>query len=339
MTTMIGGAAPRTGNRIRIGLGRTQRRLWRLVRRLLQALPVLLTVAILAFLLMHLLPGDPAVVIAGDNATPEAIAKIREQLGLDRPIMEQLLLWLTHLAQGDFGRSLTLNQSVFDAVMEHLPVTLSLAIVSLLITLPLGITLGVLGACFRNTWLDALVMGTALLGLSVPSFWIAILCINLFSVSLGWFPSGGYVPLSDGLADWFLALIQPAAVLGLFQIGYLSRMTRSAMLDVLDQDYIRTARAKGASEWLTVGKHAFLNALISVVTVVGIILSLLLGGAVVTEQVFALPGIGRLLVQGIMSRDYPLVQGTMLILGFGFVLLNFAVDRIYMLVDPRVRYD
>ncbi|MFM1988659.1 MAG: Glutathione transport system permease protein GsiC [Pseudomonadota bacterium] len=307
--------------------------------RLAQAAPVLLLVAVLAFLLMRLLPGDPAIVIAGPDASPEAVDRLRRQLGLDRPVLAQLGAWFGHLAQGDFGRSLMLNQTVVSAVLERLPVTLSLAALAFAITLPVGTALGVLAACFRNTWIDACVMAVALVGVSVPSFWIAIVSVIVFSVELGWLPSSGYAPLSRGAGPWLHALIQPAAILALFQIGYLARMTRSAMLDVLDQDYIRTARAKGLDEWRTIGRHAFRNALMSVTTVSGIIVSLLIGGSVVIEQVFALPGIGRLVVQGIMARDYPLVQGTMLMLGFAFVLVNVAVDVIYTIVDPRVRYD
>lgn len=310
-----------------------------LVTRLLQAAPVLLLVAVLSFLLMHLLPGDPAVVIAGADASPEAIAKLRAQLGLDRPLLQQLLQWVGQLLQGNFGFSLGLNQSVLSAVGERLPVTLSLAFLAFAITLPVGTLLGVVAACFRGTRIDSLVMGIALLGVSLPSFWIAIVSVIVFSVTLGWVPASGYTPLTENPGRWFASLIQPAAVLALFQIGYLARMTRSAMLDVLSQDYIRTARAKGVSEVQTIFKHGLRSALMTVVTASGIILSLLIGGSVVLEQVFALPGIGRMVVQGIMARDYPLIQGTMLLFGFGFVLVNFVVDMIYTLVDPRVRYD
>ena len=308
------------------------------IYRLLQAIPVVVIFAVLVFMLLQLLPGDPAVAIAGNEATPEAIDRIRQQLGLDRPLLEQLLSWFNHLAHGDFGKSLILNQSVVSAVVERLPVTLSLSFLSLMITLPVGVSLGVLAAYWRNTWLDSFVMVGALLGVSMPSFWLGILSVILFSVTLGWLPPAGYVPISQGLWPWLSALIQPAVVLALFQIGFLARITRSAMLDVLDQDFIRTARAKGVDEWHTITKHAFRNTLIPVVTVTGIIISLLIGGSVVVEQVFALPGIGRLIVQGILARDYPLVQGTMLIFGFSFVLINIFVDIIYMLVDPRVRF-
>jgi peptide/nickel transport system permease protein len=308
------------------------------IYRLLQAIPVVVIFAVLVFMLLQLLPGDPAVAIAGNEATPEAIDRIRTQLGLDRPLLEQLLSWFNRLAHGDFGKSLILNQSVVSAVVERLPVTLSLSFLSLLVTLPVGVSLGILAAYWRNTWLDSFVMVGALLGVSMPSFWLGILSVILFSVTLGWLPPAGYVPISQGLWPWFSALVQPAIVLALFQIGFLARITRSAMLDVLDQDFIRTARAKGVDEWTTITKHAFRNTLIPVVTVTGIIISLLIGGSVVVEQVFALPGIGRLIVQGILARDYPLVQGTMLIFGFSFVLINILVDIIYMLVDPRVRF-
>jgi peptide/nickel transport system permease protein len=307
--------------------------------RLLQAIPVLLLVAVLAFVLMHMLPGDPAVVIAGPDATAEAVDRLRQQLGLNRPVWEQLVSWLGNLVRGDFGQSLMLNQGVFSAVLDRLPVTMSLALLAFIITIPVGVALGVTAAYYRNTWVDSVVMGVALVGVSIPSFWIAIIAVIVFSVELRWLPSSGYTPLSEGFTPWLRSILQPAVILALFQIGYLARMTRSSMLDVLDQDYIRTARAKGMNEWTTVSKHAFRNSLMSVVTVSGIILSLLIGGSVVIEQVFALPGIGRLVVQGIMARDYPLIQGTMLLLGFAFVIVNVLVDLAYTLVDPRVRYD
>ena len=222
---------------------------------------------------------------------------------------------------------------------ERLPVTLSLSLFSLIITLPIGIFAGAFAAYHRGSWIDSTIMTLALLGVSAPAFWIAILAIILFSVILRLFPTGGYVPFESDPVQWLRALVLPAAMLSLFQIGFLARMTRSAMLDVLSQDYVRTARAKGLGEWRTVGKHAFRNALILIVTAIGILLSTAIGGSVVIEQVFALPGVGSLVVQGILARDYPLVQGVMLIYGFAFVLINLAVDLIYTLADPRVRYD
>jgi peptide/nickel transport system permease protein len=310
-----------------------------IANRILQAAPVIVVVSILAFLLINLLPGDPAVVIAGDQASPEAIAAVRHNLGLDKPLIEQLGIWFLHLLQGNFGASLMLNQSVVSAMGERLPVTLSLALLSIAITLPIGIFAGAVAAYYRQTWIDSTVMTLALLGVSAPAFWVAILSIILFSVTLRWFPTGGYTPFMQDPVLWLRSLVLPAVMLSLFQIGFLARMTRSAMLDVLSQDYVRTARAKGLGEWKTVSKHAFRNALILIVTAIGILLSTAIGGSVVIEQVFALPGVGRLVVQGILARDYPLVQGVMLIYGFAFVLINLAVDLIYTFVDPRVRYD
>jgi peptide/nickel transport system permease protein len=286
-----------------------------IANRVLQAAPVVVVVSILAFLLINLLPGDPAVVIAGDQASPEAIAAVRHNLGLDKPLLEQLVIWFLHLLQGNFGASLMLNQSVVSAMGERLPVTLSLAVLSIAITLPIGIFAGAVAAYYRQTWIDSCVM------------------------TLRWFPTGGYTPFMQDPVLWLRSLTLPAVMLSLFQIGFLARMTRSAMLDVLSQDYVRTARAKGLGEWKTVSKHAFRNALILIVTAIGILLSTAIGGSVVIEQVFALPGVGRLVVQGILARDYPLVQGVMLIYGFAFVLINLAVDLIYTFVDPRVRYD
>jgi peptide/nickel transport system permease protein len=307
--------------------------------RILQAAPVIVIVSILAFLLINLLPGDPAVVIAGDQASPEAIEAVRRNLGLDRPLIEQLGIWFTHLLHGNFGASLMLNQSVLSAMGERLPVTLSLAGLSIAITLPIGIFAGAIAAYYRQSWIDSLVMTIALIGVSVPAFWIAILSVILFSVILRWFPTSGYVELSRDPGLWLRSLVLPATMLSLFQIGFLARMTRSAMLDVLNLDFIRTARSKGLSEWTIVSKHAFRNALILIITAIGILLSTAIGGSVVIEQVFALPGVGRLVVQGILARDYPLVQGVMLIYGFAFVVINLTVDLLYAFADPRVRYD
>jgi peptide/nickel transport system permease protein len=310
-----------------------------ILKKLAQAVPVMLIVAILTFVLMKLLPGDPAVLIAGEGASLQAIEQIRTELGLDQPLIVQLGTWLFDLTRFDLGRSIFLNQPVAEAIFERLPVTFSIAFVAFVMTIPIGITMGVVAAYWRDSWLDTAVMTTALIGVSVPNFWLAILAVILFSVTLGWLPSAGYIEFSDDPMGWLRSLVMPAAVLALFQIGYLARMTRSQMLEVLDHDYIRTARAKGVSELRTISKHAFRNTLVSVLTVAGYIFSLLIGGSVVIEQIFALPGIGRLLVQAIMARDIPVVQGTMLFLGFMFVIVNVLIDILYTLVDPRVRYD
>ena len=240
--------------------------------KFLQAVPVILIISILAFLLLSLLPGDPAIIIAGEQASPEAVERVRQQLGLDRPFLQQLAIWLLNLAQGNFGSSLILNQSVLSAVGERLPVTLSLAALSISVTIPVGVFLGSVAAYYRQSWIDAGVMTFALLGVSIPAFWIAILGIILFSVRLGWVPSSGFTPISQGVGPWLSSVILPALILSLFQIGFLARMTRSAMLDVLGQDFIRTARAKGLSEWRTVSKHALRNALILIITATGILI-------------------------------------------------------------------
>ena len=310
-----------------------------ILKRVAQAIPVMLIVAILTFLLMKLLPGDPAVLIAGDGASPETVERIRVDLGLDQPTIVQLGRWLWDLVHFDLGRSFLLSQPVSQAIAERLPVTVSLALLAFAITIPIGIVMGIVAAYWRDSWFDTGVMSLALLGVSVPSFWLAILAVILFSVTLGWFPSAGYILFSENPLGWLRSLILPASILALFQIGYLARMTRSEMLEVMDQDYIRTARSKGVSEYSVLSTHAFRNALVSVLTVSGYIFSLLIGGSVVIEQIFALPGLGRLLVQAILARDLPVVQGTMLFLGFLFVAINVLVDILYTIADPRVRYD
>lgn len=306
------------------------------IRHFVLALPVVLIVAVLAFLLMQMLPGDPASVMAGSDASPEEIERIREQLGLNRPILDQLLLWGWNLLHGDFGRSIVLQQPVISAVAERMPVTLSLSLVALAITVPVSLVLGGLAAYYRDTIVDAAVMGVALIGVSVPSFWLGILGITFFSVRLGWVPSSGYVPLAAGVHAWFISIILPATVLAFFQIGFLSRITRTAMLEVFEQDFIRAARARGVGEWRIVSRHVLRNGLLIIVTACGVILTMLISGAVITETVFALPGIGRLVVQGVFARDYPLIQGVLIIVALVLVFVNILVDVLYRLIDPRL---
>lgn len=310
-----------------------------LLRRLFTAIPVLVIVSLVSFGIMRLIPGDPAQVMAGVGASNEQVAVLRSQLLLDRPMHEQLFYYYRGLAIGDLGNSLTYGAGVFQIIMERLPITLSLGLYSLIITLPIGIGLGILAAVYRNSWLDTLFSGIALLGLSVPNFWLGMMGVLLFSVHLGWLPSSGYVPISKGIVPWLASLTLPAFVLATSQIGLLARITRSAMLDVLRQDYVRTARAKGAGEGRTIGLHALGNASIPIVTVIGMIVSLMVTGGVVTEQVFALPGVGRLVIQSILARDYPVVQGVLLLSAVGFVIINLLVDMLYTLLDPRVSYD
>ena len=307
------------------------------VSRLLGAVPTLLLVSLITFAILHLIPGDPAVVMAGLSATPEDVARIRADLGLDQPLWGQLLHWYGGLLHGNLGRSLLLGQDVLQAVWQRLPVTLALSAYGLVLTLLIGIAGGVVAALRQNTMVDQAAMLGAMLGISMPSFFIAPLLVLLFAVHLGWLPSGGYVPFTDSPWGWFRAATLPAVALALLQVGLLARITRSTMLEVLRQDYVRTARAKGLSAWSVVGKHALSNALIPITTVVGITVSLLVSGSVVIETIFSVPGIGQLLTQAVLNRDYPLVQGGLLVLTTLLVLVNIGVDVLYAALDPRVR--
>ncbi|RMH49129.1 MAG: ABC transporter permease [Alphaproteobacteria bacterium] len=308
-----------------------------LTRRLLSAIPVLFVVSLVAFGLMWLVPGDIAAEIGGTDATPEDLAAIRERLGLDKPVWERAVNWYGALLQGDLGYSYLLNRSVVDAVIERLPVTLSLAGLSLALATLTGMLLGILAAVRHNTLLDQGAMIVALIGLSVPEFWFGILMIIMFGVWLGWLPTGGFVPLSEDPVGWARSMVLPAFSLAVSQMGVIARMTRSAMLDVLGQDYIRTVRAKGLRARGVVFRHGLPNAMIPIVTVVGVITGVLLSGAVVIETVFSLPGVGRLIVGAIQRRDFPVVQGGLLVTAGIFVFVNLLVDVLYAAFDPRVR--
>lgn len=308
-------------------------------RRLLSAIPVLLIVSLISFGLMRLIPGDPAAAIAGVSATPAEIERLRRDLGLDQPIHLQLLDYYEKLARGDLGTSLLLGKGVFAATMDRLPVTLGLSLYAMVFTLLIGITSGIVAALRQNSWVDQAAMMFAMIGISVPNFFLGLLMIILFAVHLGWLPSGGYVAFGEDPFGWLASTTMPAFSLALLQAGLLARITRSSMLEVLRQDYIRTARAKGLPKRKVVLKHALSNALIPIVTVVGIIVSLLLSGAVVTESLFSLPGMGQLLTQSVLSRDYPMVQGGLLLVTTFLVMVNISVDVIYAVLDPRVRYE
>ncbi len=307
------------------------------VSRLLGAVPTLLLVSLITFALLHLIPGDPAVVMGGLSATPQEVEQIRADLGLNQPLWGQLLHWYGGLLHGNLGRSLLLGQDVRQAVWQRLPITLSLSAYGLLLTLLIGIAGGVVAALRHNTMVDQAAMMGAMLGISMPSFFIAPLLVLLFAVHLGWLPSGGYVPFTQDPWGWLRATTLPAVSLALLQVGLLARITRSTMLEVLRQDYVRTARAKGLSAWRVVGKHALANAMIPITTVVGITISLLVSGSVVIETIFSVPGIGQLLTQAVLNRDYPLVQGGLLILTTLLVLVNIGVDILYAALDPRIR--
>ncbi|HEY8594725.1 MAG TPA: ABC transporter permease [Devosiaceae bacterium] len=310
-----------------------------IVRRLLSAIPVLIVVSLVTFLIIWIVPGDVTAEIAGPDATPAQLARLRQDLGLDRPLVDRALIWYGHLLHGDLGQSYLLNRSVADAVIERLPVTLSLVALGLLLSVGMGMLLGILAAVRHNSWVDQAATTVALLGLSLPDFWFGLVLILFFAVELHWLPTGGFVPLTEDPVGWLRAMTLPSLTLAFTQMGVLARMTRSSMLDVLGHDFIRTARAKGMPGWNVIFKHALLNAMIPIVTVIGILTGVLLGGAVVVETVFSLPGVGRLIIGAIQRRDYPIIQGGLLITASTFVFVNIAVDIVYGWLDPRVRDD
>jgi peptide/nickel transport system permease protein len=310
-----------------------------ILRRVAGAIPVVLLVTLITFGLMRLIPGDVSAALAGVSATPAEREQIRHNLGLDQPVRVQLVRWYSDLLHGDLGRSLFLGKPVTEATFERLPVTLSISAYSLILTLLLGLASGILAAMRQNSWVDQAAMMFAMLGISMPNFWIGLMMIVLFSVHLGWLPTGGYVPIEQDFLGWLRTATMPAVSLALLQVGLLARITRSTMLEVLRQDYVRTARAKGLPNYLVIGKHALANAMIPIVTVVGIIVSLLISGSVVTETVFSIPGVGQLLTSAILNRDYPMIQGALLFVTLLVVGINIAMDIAYAWLDPRVRYE
>jgi peptide/nickel transport system permease protein len=308
------------------------------LRRVASTLPVLLLVSLFAFLIVALIPGDAAHVIAGPSAGPAEIAVVRAELGLDRPWLVQVGIWYRNLLQGNLGRSFSLDRPVVQAILDRLPVTLALAAYAIAMTVIVGIAAGVLAAVRQNSWIDGAVMAVALLGLSLPNFWLALMLIFVFAVGLGWMPAGGYVPLGQDFWGGLHSLTLPALSLALMNIGIVARMTRSSMLEVLRQDYVRTARAKGVAEAKVILRHALGNALIPIITITGIVFSLMISGAVIIESVYALPGLGRLMISSIHARDFPVIQGTLVFVAMTLVLINLIVDLLYAVVDPRVRY-
>jgi peptide/nickel transport system permease protein len=309
------------------------------LRRLLSAVPVLFLVTLIAASIMQLVPGDPAIIIAGQSASDAEVQQVRQALGLDRSFPLRLLDWYGGLLRGDLGQSLLLNRSVTDAILERAPVTLALAGFALMLTVLIGVPAGVIAALRANTWIDQAVLVIALIGVSVPNFWLSLMLIVAFGVWLDLLPAGGYTPFADDPVGWARSLILPGISLALLQIGLLARITRATMLEVLRQDYVRTARAKGLPAWMVVGQHALRNVMVPVVTVIGISFGLLLSGSVVIETVYSIPGMGRLLASAIFSRDYPVIQGGLLVTATMLVLLNLGVDLLYALIDPRVKHD
>ena len=300
--------------------------------RLLTSIPVILGVSILVFSMLHILPGDPVVIMLGEAAgSPERIAELRAQLGLNDPLPVQYARFLGHALRGDFGRSIRTNRPVFDEIREQAPNTIQLTVTGLGLAIVLGVTLGVLAGRFQNSWIDNFSMLLALVGVSMPSFWLGLLLIFFFALRLGWLPATG----QGGLER----LILPAFTLGIQAMAIIARLTRSNMIEVLNQEYVTTARAKGLSEHAMVVRHALRNALIPVLTVVGLQFGALLGGAVIIETVFARQGMGRLAVEAILAKDFPIVQGVVLVASVIYVLINLLVDVSYGLLDPRIRYE
>jgi peptide/nickel transport system permease protein len=309
-----------------------------LVRRLLALIPVALVVATVAFVLIHLAPGDPASVIAGPDASAEDVGKIARQLGLDQPVHVQLLRWYGRLLRGDLGRSIFLRKPVTEAILDRVEPTLLLTVSAVLIAVLIGVPAGVLSARYHNSVTDQALMMLALAGISIPNFLLGLLFVLIFGVWLGWFPVAGYSALEDGWPATLRSLVLPAFALGLVQSALIARIARSSMLDVLREQFIVAGRAKGLGERAVVYKHAFRNALVPTVTVIGISFAVLISGAVVVETVFNIPGLGRLIISAVLRRDYPVVQGVVLVIAGVYMLVNLFVDLSYLVIDPRVRY-
>jgi len=308
-----------------------------IIRRLLASIPVLLLVSMITFGLLWLVPGDPASIFLDASATAEALDRVRHELGLDRPFLVRMGEWYLRLLQGDLGTSLLLNRSVTEAILERLPITLSLTAMAFVLAVLLGVAAGVLAAMRHGRAADQGLMSLALLGLSLPEFWLGLVLIWLVAVLVPIFPAGDYVAFAKDPWQWARHLALPTFSLACIQMGFVARMTRSSMLEVLSQDFIRTARAKGLPEPYVVLRHGLVNAMVPIVTVMGIMVGALLGGAVVTEQVFSIPGLGRLIIGAVLSRDFPVIQGGLLFLALIYLTVNLVVDLLYAVIDPRVR--
>jgi peptide/nickel transport system permease protein len=310
-----------------------------LLKRVLYSLLVMWGVATLVFFMLRAIPGDPVTVILGEEATPAAVEQLRRNLGLDGPFYVQYVRWFSHLLRGDLGRSILAGEQVTVLLLQAAPRTFSIALLALCISLALAIPAGIISAVNKHTFPDHLATVVAFLGLSMPNFWLGIVLILFFAVNLGWFPALGYVPLSEGFWPWLRHLLLPAFTTGTAFAAIIARMTRSTMLEVLNETYISTARSKGLLERVVVLKHALRNALIPVITVIGIAFSLLLVGTVVVEDVFAIQGLGRTLVRSILNRDFPVVQGAILLVSGIFVGMNLLVDILYTCINPKIRFE
>jgi ABC-type dipeptide/oligopeptide/nickel transport system permease component len=310
------------------------------LRRLLLAVPVLFGVSVLVFAVLHLAPGDPAAIMLGAQATKEDVQRLHRDLGLDQPLVVQYLRWIGQVAQGDLGRSIPLGRAVLPEVLLRFKATLVLTAGALAIAVLLGLAAGIISAVKQYSWLDHLSMGAAVTGVSLPVFWTGIMLIIVFALQLRWFPSSGMSsPYGSGVGDVLWHLVLPAVTLGTASAAALARLTRSSVLEIIRQDYVRSARAKGLAERAVIARHVLKNAINPIITVLGVQVGFLLGGAILTETVFSWPGLGSMMVRAIQARDYPLVQGGVLLIATTFVVVNLAVDLLYAIFDPRIRYD
>jgi peptide/nickel transport system permease protein len=309
-----------------------------LLRRLLAAIPVMGVVALFVFLLLRLTPGDPAAILAGDNATPEQLDRIRTSLGLTQPIYVQFFTWINQLLHGDLGVSLISHKPVVELISQRVEPSLSVALATIILSVAIAVPLGVIAAWKHGTWIDRFVMGLSVIGFSVPVFVIGYVLIQVFAIELRWVPVQGFKSISAGFGPFFQRIILPTCALSFIYVALIARMTRAAMLDVLGEDFVRTARAKGIGEVSVLLGHALRNAAVPVITVIGSGFALLISGVVVTESVFNLPGIGRLTVDSVLSRDYPVIQGMILLTSFIYLGVNLLIDLAYSLLDPRIRY-
>jgi peptide/nickel transport system permease protein len=308
------------------------------LRRVLAVIPVLLIVAVLVFGLLRMVPGDPAAVIAGDAATNEQVRDIRERLGLEKPIPVQFAIWLGRLVQGDLGQSFFFKKPVADLIAQRFEPTLALGVCALVLAVSVAVPLGVLAAFRQGSWVDRLVMGLSVMGFSLPLFVLGYLLVYIFAVELEWLPVQGYARIAEGFWPFIERLILPSVALSVGYIALIARITRTSVLEVLNEDYIRTARAKGLTDREVLVRHALRNAAVPILTIIGIGLAVLIGGAVVTESVFAIPGLGRLTVEAVLSRDFPVIQALILLFSCGYLLVNLLIDIGYAFLDPRIRY-
>jgi len=307
-------------------------------KRLLATIPVMAVVAVLVFAMLRLTPGDPAAILAGASATTQDVADIRAKLGLDAPLLTQFFAWIGRMATGDFGESFFFKKQVAELVADRIEPTLMLALTTMTLSILVAVPLGVLAAYRQGTWIDRIVMGFAVLGFSVPVFVIGYVLIYVFAIELAWLPVQGYQPLAEGLGGCLQRLVLPSVTLSVIYVALIARITRTSVLEVLGEDYIRTARAKGLTDVVVLMRHALRNAAVPIVTVIGIGIALLIGGVVVTESVFSIPGLGRLTVDAVLARDYPTIQAVILLFSFVYVLVNLGVDLLYTVLDPRIRY-